>query len=535
MRRFAQLYQALDQSNATGDKLAALVEYFRSAPPADAAWAVAFLVGRRPRRVISAPLLRTWAAEEAGVSEWLFEECYQQVGDLGETIALLLPPHGTGALEAPLAEWVEQRLLALPRMPVAEQRELLVSTWRALDANERFVWNKLLTGGFRVGVSARLVIRALATASGLAEELVAHRITGKWEPSAEWYARLVSPEPGDAIASQPYPFFLAYPLEAELETLGAVGDWQVEWKWDGIRAQLVRRAGDVWLWSRGEELLAGRFPELEDVARLLPDGTVLDGEILPWRDGAALPFALLQKRITRKTVTAKLREEVPVVLLAFDLLEQDGQDLRTVPLAERRARLEALLAARSGNGRLLPAPIVTGPDWAALTATRADARRLHAEGYMLKRRDSAYGVGRRKGDWWKWKVDPYSVDAVLLYAQPGHGRRAGLYTDYTFAVRHGDEFVPFAKAYSGLSDEEIRQVDAFVRANTLDRFGPVRSVKPELVFEIAFEGIQASPRHKSGIAVRFPRMARWRHDKTVAEADTLDALHALLRQHGGQA
>ncbi len=533
MRRFARLYHELDSSNATGDKVAALVSYYREAAAADAAWAVAFLTGRRPRRAVSATLLRSWAAEEAGVADWLFEECYHQVGDLAETITLLLPAAGSSDEDRPLAWWVEQRLLRLGELEIGAQRTALLETWRALDARERFVWNKLITGGFRVGASVRLVIRALAQASGIPEETIAHRLAGAWEPTEAWYRALVDPDAVDAGTSRPYPFFLAYQLDLPLADLGDPAEWLAEWKWDGIRAQVVRRGGDTWIWSRGEELLRGRFPELEEAASLLPDGTVLDGEILPWRDGAPLPFALLQRRITRKTVTAQVRQQCPVVLMSYDLLEHEGTDIRPRPLAERRDRLAALLGTGRGDGRLLLSAPVAGGDWPAIEAERAQARERSAEGLMLKRLSSPYGVGRRRGDWWKWKIDPYSVDAVLLYAQPGHGRRAGLFTDYTFGVWDGDRLVSFAKAYSGLTNDEIRRVDAFVRANTIERFGPVRAVEPRLVFELAFEGIQASARHKSGIAVRFPRMARWRTDKPPEEADSIETLRSLLRTVSG--
>ena len=528
MRAFAALYAALDETTATSEKVAALARYFRAAPPADAAWAVSFLIGRRPKRLVRAASLRRWAAEEAGIPEWLFDESYHAVGDLAETIALLLPDEAAAASDGSLRYWVEERLLALRGLDEPEQREALVSAWRELPGRERYVWNKLITGAFRVGASARLVVRALAEVSGVPDEIVAHRLMGAWDPTPEHYDRLVGADSGDADMSRPYPFFLAYPLEQALEELGRAGDWQAEWKWDGIRAQLVRRSGATWLWSRGEDLLAGRFPEVEATAAFLRDGTVIDGELLPWVAGAPLPFAQMQRRIGRKTLGRKILGEVPVVLMAYDLLEEGGADLRTLPLDARRARLERLVAALPAGAAIQLSPVVEADGWQALASARDAARAGGAEGLMLKRRSSPYGVGRRRGDWWKWKVDPLSVDAVLIYAQPGSGRRAGLYTDYTFGVWDGDRLVPFAKAYSGLTDEEIHRVDAFVRRNTLDRHGPVRVVKPELVFELAFEGIQRSTRHKSGIAVRFPRMARWRTDKRADQADTLDTVRSLL-------
>jgi DNA ligase-1 len=527
VRAFARLYTALDETTSTSEKIAALVAYFRSAPPRDAAWTVHFLSGRRPKRLVPAAHLRAWAAAEAGVPDWLFEESYHAVGDLAETITLLLPDTGASS-DLPLSVWVEERLLGLRGQDETVQRDGLLRAWRELDRRERYVWNKLITGSFRVGASARLVVRALAEASGVDEGTVAHRLMGTWDPSAEFFERLVSADTRDADTSRPYPFYLAYPLEAGPETLGAPEDWVAEWKWDGIRAQLIRRAGRVFLWSRGEELLSGRFPEVEEAGALLPEGTVLDGELLPWVGGAPLPFAQMQRRIGRKTLSRKILSEVPVVLVAFDLLEEGGEDLRPLPLAERRARLGALLGRTASAGRLVLSPAVTWREWPEVVAARARARESGAEGLMLKRSASAYGVGRRRGDWWKWKVDPLTVDAVLIYAQPGSGRRAGLFTDYTFGIWDSDRLVPFAKAYSGLTDDEIRQVDAFVRRNTLEKFGPVRTVRPELVFELAFAGIQRSTRHKSGVAARFPRIARWRTDKRPEDADTIETVRALI-------
>jgi len=528
VKDFAKLFSAIDETNATSEKVAALVAYFRTAPPQDAAWAIHFLSGRRPKRLVGSRKLATWASSEAGLPQWLFEESYQAVGDLAETITLILPDTGASS-ELPLSHWVEQRLLPLRGEDEDVQREVMVDSWRELDRRERFVWNKLITGSFRVGASQRLVIRALAETSGVEEGVIAHRLMGAWEPNADFYERLMAPDTRDADVSRPYPFLLAHPLESTPSDLGDITDWIAEWKWDGIRAQLIRRAGKTFLWSRGEELLTGRFPEIEGQGALLPEGTVIDGELLPWKDGGPLPFAQLQRRIGRKNLAQKILDEVPATLVAYDLLESNGVDIRTEPLSSRRARLQALVGSVARSERLILSPAVEASSWQALTEARSRARDLGAEGVMLKRLSSAYGVGRRRGDWWKWKVDPLTVDAVLIYAQAGSGRRAGLFTDYTFGVWEGDHLVPFAKAYSGLTDEEMRKVDHFIRRNTLEKFGPVRTVKPELVFELHFEGLQPSSRHKSGIAVRFPRMARWRTDKKAEEADTIETVRSLLK------
>jgi DNA ligase-1 len=530
VKAFARLYTELDETTKTGEKTDAMARYFAAADPADAAWAVHFLSGGRPKRLVPVRRLAAWAMEASGTPPWLFEECYHAVGDLAETISLLLPAPPAAIADLPLHAWVEERLLPLAGEDEETQRRRVLRAWEELDGTERYVWNKLITGGFRVGVSQSLVVRALARVSGVDEPALAHRLMGAWEPRPEVFRRLVAPDTRDADVSRPYPFFLAYALEGAPEALGEPGEWQAEWKWDGIRAQLIRRAGQVFLWSRGEERVTERFPEIAEAAALLPEGTVLDGEVMPWRDGRPLPFAQLQRRIGRKKLGPAILAEVPVVLLVYDLLEVEGEDVRDRPLSWRRARLETLLAALPAQAaaRLLPSPVVEGGSWERVQAAYAGARAAGAEGLMLKRRDAPYGTGRRRGPWWKWKVAPYTADAVMVYAQAGHGRRASLYTDYTFAVWDGGELVPFAKAYSGLTDAEIRQVDAWVRRHTREKFGPVRAVDPELVFELAFEGVQPSPRHRSGVAVRFPRILRQRTDKRAEEADTLETIRGMM-------
>lgn len=552
MKAFAELYARLDATTSSNAKLQAMQEYFAEAPPADAAWAVYFLAGGRPRQVVPTRVLRELATRLSGLSDWLFEESYQAVGDLAETIALLLP-ESQHASEQGLAWWLEEQLLPLRGLPPAELAERLPPLWAQLDRPSLMVSLKLLTGAFRVGVSKLLVTRALAGLAQIDAKRVAQRLVGYTDlshrPTAQRYLALIAAESEDEHAQrggQPYPFFLAHPLQQPLEQfdaqLGPASDWLVEWKWDGIRAQLVKRDGRLWLWSRGEELITERFPELHELAEALPDGSVLDGELVAWKEPATgsgavfgiQPFALLQQRIGRKTLSKKLLEEVPAALLAYDLLEWRGEDWRSRPQDERRARLE-LLVAEVGDARLQLSPQLTGRDWQDFARQREASRELGVEGMMLKRRDSLYGVGRTRdlGLWWKWKIDPFSVDAVLIYAQRGHGRRASLYSDYTFAVwddsTPGERvLVPFAKAYSGLTDDEMRKVDAIIRKTTVEKFGPVRSVTPTLVFELGFEGIALSKRHKSGVAVRFPRMLRWRTDKRVEDADTLTTLQGLL-------
>lgn len=532
MKAFAALFRTLDESNKTSAKLAALRNYFASAAPEDAIWVAYFLMGRRPRRVVGARKLAEWASALAGIPDWLFGESYDAVGDIAETVTLLLP-QPDAVSDLPLHDWISERLLPLEGKTESDQREIVESAWRQLDTESRFVWNKLITGGFRVGVSQQMVARALAEASGLERTEMAHRLMGNWEPTPETFATLVAPLSGSTDISKPYPFLLAHPISGEPQTLlGDIQSWQVEWKWDGIRSQLIKRSGQVFLWSRGEELVTDRYPEIAAAAELLPDGIVLDGELLPWdAEKGVQPFALLQQRIGRRQLSKKLLAEIPVVFLAYDVLEIKARDIRDNPLQKRRATLERVLRAVD-RPQLRLSEVLQPSNWEDLTAERERSRERGVEGLMLKRRAASYGVGRIRGDWWKWKVDPYSIDAVLIYAQRGSGKRASLYTDYTLGVWDGAganrKLVPFAKAYSGLTDAEIRQVDRFIRQNTSEKFGPVRTVKPELVFEIGFEGIQRSNRHKSGIAVRFPRILRWRQDKLADQADTLAALQALL-------
>ncbi|MEZ6088026.1 MAG: ATP-dependent DNA ligase [Pirellulaceae bacterium] len=526
MKRFTQLYAALDETTKTNEKVAAMVDYYASASASDAAWATYFLSGQRLRQLIPTRLLRTWGAEAAGIPDWLFDESYDAVGDLAETIALVLPEAKSDD-DASLTHWIEERLIPLRKLDESAQRGRLMEYWRQLDARGRFVLLKLVTGALRVGVSRKLVTRAIAIHSEVPAETVAHRLMGHWKPTAEAFAALIDPNITDAAVSTPYPFCLAHPIEGKASDLGDVEQFVAEWKWDGIRGQVIRRQGRTFVWSRGEELMEDRWPEIEAVAKLLPDGTVLDGEILACDDGQVLSFGQLQRRIGRKKVGKKLMSEVPVAFFAFDLLEEANQDLRQTTWSDRRNRLETLID-RIGDTRLQITRRMDASSWSELARYRDDARQQFAEGLMLKRRDSPYSVGRVRGVWWKWKIDPFTIDAVLIYAQRGHGRRASLYSDYTFAVWNEGQLVPFAKAYSGLDDAEIGKVDRFVRNNTNEKFGPVRSVTPELVMELAFEGINESNRHKSGIAVRFPRIVRWRHDKKPQDANSLDDLKAML-------
>ncbi len=527
MKPFSQLYKELDETTSTKHKVDALVKYFQIAPPEDTIWAISFLIGRKPKQVVLTRKLIEWAAELAEIPIWLFEASYEVVGDLAETIMLLLPKTGKSS-SLPLHRWIEDYLLTLRKKDAGEQRKVIGWAWGQMDPIQRFVWNKLITGGFRVGVSQKLVVRALAKFSRIDEAIIAHRLMGNWNPDVAFYHQLFSPQTKDADISRPYPFFLAYPLDNDVQHLGPINEWRAEWKWDGIRAQIIKRQNQVFIWTRGEELVTDIFPELKQAAIFLPNGTVIDGEIVPWNGHAPKNFAELQRRIGRKNVSKKILNEIPVILVAYDLLEFSGADIRHKALSWRVETLSDLIV-QLPEDRFIPSTHIPAGSWQTLAAARNDARSRGVEGLMLKRLDSPYRVGRRRGEWWKWKVDPLTVDAVLIYAQRGHGRRSGLFTDYTFAVWDQDKLVPFAKAYSGLTDDEIRRVDRFIQRNTLEKFGPVRSVKPQLVFEIAFEDIRKSNRHKSGFAVRFPRISRWRTDKNIHDADTLATIKALLK------
>jgi len=530
MKGFAQLFKKIDQTTKTTAKINALVEYFATAESADKVWAIALFSHRRPKRTVSTTLLRQWSAEVGGLPLWLFEESYHIVGDLAETIALITPMP-TGTSDKFLTDWIAL-IMSLKDQEEAYKKSAILDAWSVLDQDERFLFNKLITGGFRVGVSQKTIIKALAKYSEIEENKITHRLMGNWNPSTITFQELVIDANPNEDASKPYPFYLAYALDVDFDQLGNPNEWSAERKWDGIRGQLILRGGEYYLWSRGEDLVSEKFPELEVLKSKVDSDVVIDGEILPFRDGRPLSFNILQTRIGRKNVTKKHLQDAPVIIMAYDLLEHDGQDIRDRPLEERRSLLQSVVSSAASD-RLVMSENVAFETWEQLTAERANSRAHLAEGIMLKHKKSPYKAGRKRGDWWKWKVDPLTVDAVMLYAQRGHGRRANLYTDFTFAAWDGEKLVPFAKAYSGLTDKEFKEVTQWVKKNTKERFGPVCSVRPELVFEIAFEGIAKSTRHKSGIALRFPRIKRWRRDKPKEEANTLADLQAILAAYEG--
>jgi len=525
MKDFSNLISAIEITNKTNAKIEAIVNYCKVAPDKDKLWLIALFTGKRPSRPVKSNLMKEWCMQITQLPEWLFLESYSSVGDLGETLALLLP-NPENEIEKPLHVWIDE-LINLKSTTDAEKKEYVLKAWNGLRAQERLIFNKLIGGSFRIGVSKKTLVNALSKLSGIAANQLMHSIIGRWTPNTISFDDLLSGEHINYDNSKPYPFCLAYALEKELQDLGSENEWQVEYKWDGIRGQIVKREDEVFIWSRGEELVTQQFPEIVEAVSQLPGSFVIDGEILAIKDSAVLLFNDLQKRLNRKNVTKKLLEEVPVGLYIYDILEQNQIDLRQVSMVQRRNKLEELLTQNTSTILKL-SEVIQFKKWDELDDLRNAARSFNSEGLMLKKKSSNYHVGRKKGEWWKWKVDPLTIDAVMIYAQKGSGRRSSKYTDYTFAVQNEDKLVTVAKAYSGLTDKEITEISRWVNKNAIEKFGPVRTVKPELVFEIAFEGIAYSKRHKSGVAVRFPRMKRWRKDKTVKDIDTIESVKALI-------
>jgi DNA ligase-1 len=533
MKAFSHLFTEIDQTTSTNDKIDALADYFSTADEKDAIWCVALLTGNRPKRTIKSGELRDWCCHLIDIPVWIMEESYHIVGDLAETITLLLPEQ-KDTVDYKLSTIINE-LRALHNKTDEERKAFIIDRWMHLSKQELFIFNKLITGNFRMGVSDKIVIKALAKTFDIDENVVAHRLSGNWDADQIVLSQLLTEQNSADDLSKPYPFYLAYPLESPVEELGDVQDWYIERKFDGIRGQIIIRNKTLFVWSRGEDLMTEKFVEFHGLVDVLPDGTVIDGEIIPLKDEQLLPFHVMQTRIGRKNITKKTLQDAPLVMLCYDLLEHNGKDIRDMPISERRQLLTQLLLDAQQQEPAVPlqlSPLVICDNWQQVAGERLKAREFGCEGLMLKRKDSVYKTGRKRGDWWKWKVDPLSIDGVLIYAQRGHGRRANLYTDFTFAVWNGDELVPFTKAYSGLTDKELVEVDNWIKKNTLDKFGPVRSVTPKLVFEIGFEGINPSPRHKSGIALRFPRILRWRKDKSADQANTKEDLQNMLNaQH----
>lgn len=526
MKHFAELINALESTNKTNAKIDAIIDYLERAPDEDKLWFIALFTGKRPKRNVNTNYMKEWALEITKLPFWLFQESYSSVGDLGETLSLILPPP-TKKIEKSLSEWMND-IIDLKNKTDVEKKEFVLNSWNGLDYTERLIFNKLLGGSFRIGVSDKTLINALTKFSGQEASALTHSLMGKWQPDEISFKELISAEKINPDNSKPYPFCLAYPLEKELNELGTPEEWQIEYKWDGIRGQIIRRNDEVFIWSRGEELITEQFPEIKETVQNMKGNFVVDGEILAVKDGKVLNFNELQKRLNRKTLTKKMLSEIPIEVFTYDLLELENNDLREKSIASRRAMLEELLLNENPENIKI-SPVIEFENWEDLNQIRENSREINSEGLMLKQKNSPYHSGRKKGDWWKWKINPLTIDAVLIYAQKGSGRRSAYYTDYTFAVKKDDKLVTIAKAYSGLTDKEIMEVSKFVNKNAIEKFGPVRTVKAELVFEIAFEGIGFSNRHKSGVALRFPRIVRWRKDKTVDEIDDIEEIKKLIQ------
>ncbi|WP_296316745.1 ATP-dependent DNA ligase [Winogradskyella sp. UBA3174] len=526
MKQFSELISTIEITNKTNAKIDALVDYFKTAPEKDKLWLIALFTGKRPPRPVKTTLMKQWCMEITQLPEWLFLESYSTVGDLGETLALLSPKPSC-QIDRSLSEWMAE-LKTLKPKEEDEKKAYVLNAWSGLHQQERLIFNKLIGGSFRIGVSKKTLVNALAKLTGIHANQLMHSIIGNWDIDSISFEDLINGSHINYDNSKPYPFSLAYALEKELLELGEPKDWMVEQKWDGIRGQIVKRNSEIYIWSRGEELVTQQFPELVEVMSNFKDDFVIDGEILAMKDNTILLFNDLQKRLNRKNVTKKLLQEVPVGFYAYDLLEFNNEDVREKTMKERRLILEQLFGSIMLPEYLKLSFIIDFEKWEELYNVRANSRMLNSEGLMLKQKASPYHTGRKKGDWWKWKVDPLTIDVVMIYAQKGSGRRSSKYTDYTFAVKKDDKLVTVAKAYSGLTDKEITEISKWVNKNAIEKFGPVRTVKPELVFEIAFEGIALSNRHKSGVALRFPRIVRWRKDKPASEIDTIETVKQLI-------
>ena len=527
MEFFSKLFHDLDSTTKTNIRLDFLVDYLTTADPKDAIWVCWFLNGKRIKGAIKSSELKELASDYSGFPLWLVEECHDNVGDLAETISLLVGDAVVPSNVIGLNSIVDRYIRSLVGMSLDEKRDRLREAWKTFRSEDSLPFHKLLTGGFRMGISSGNLYKALARVGNVEPAVIAQRLSGNWNPGSLTLDDILQPSSSDSRFCVPFPFCLAHPLQEEPYTLGDCNDWQVEWKWDGIRAQLIINSGLSMLWSRGDESVGNSFPEIIEASKLIPHDICLDGEILPWGIDGVGHFSELHKRIGRKSPGFSILERIPTRFMAYDILACDNQDLREKPLSFRREKLEKLLAGLPPNFPIGLTSLVYGKDWSTFARLRKESRRRRVEGFMLKRKKSSYATGRVKGGWFKWKVDPFLADMVLVSAQMGHGKRANLYSDYSFAGWCNGELFTVAKAYSGLSNEEIEDIDDFIRKNISGKFGAVRGVKPKLVFEIAFEGVNISSRHKSGIALRFPRIKRWRKDKLPNDACTLDEIRGF--------
>ena len=537
MRNFATLFKELDETAQADLKIEALINYFKKVPPEDLAWTVSLLLGRKIKQVISVKRLRKWSVELTQIPDWLLAECLNNVGDLAETISLILPFEGNSE-NIPLHVWIEQCIFPLKDQQEEIQKEKIVSFWHQLNSVERFLFNKLVTGSFHVDIPPKLIIKALSSFCSLNEKYISQRLIGNWVPTAGFFNFLCTSNVSDTMANIPYPFNPVVQLDLKVEDLGNINQWLFEWKWNGIRSQIIKRENKVFIWSHDEDLLNDSFPELYELGSILPDGTVIEGIIIPIRDNILLPSAELKKRIAKRYPVKKILSDIPVSFVAFDLLEFDKEDIRNKSLNQRRNLLKEILNDITDK-RIILSGVVECNSWKDLKIARSEAGKKSVDGLMLKRLYSPYSIGSETivsamqsgiltTNWYKWKNDPLTINAILLYARLEQGSTSPLFKEYTFALWHDGKLIPFAKTSSGLTDEEIIQVDSFIRKNTLGKFGPVRTVKPELVFKLEFDGIQKSSRNKSGIVVLSPHITRWHHYKKIEEAGSLNSLTILL-------
>ena len=559
-RSFGNLINNLEQCNSTKKKINLISVFIKDIDPRDGSWILLLLMSSRQKRVITGRRLKDILQASFRMPSWLIDDCFAQVGDSAETISLLWPQLKSELTDAniecsevynklfnepkeskPLHWWMETLLPAIKDATETTQNRLILKLWSDIADQDHYLTNKLITGGFRNGVSKGLVVKSIAKAYKLDESTVLERLMKPIEINNIWFQELTHPVSINRTdrGAIPYPFYLASPVEIEKIKETPPADWRLEYKWDGIRGQLIKRDTGAYLWSRGEELVNHVFPEIIEMAENLPDGTVLDGEILCWQKDVRKPmaFASLQRRLGRKTVNKKLLKECPTVFLAYDILEHKSIDIRAYNLRDRLKLLESVQLNYNH-----PCLVIDNEkefaEWEELIQLRDRARLEGAEGLMIKKISSHYLSGRKRGYWWKYKHDPMTLDAVLIYAQAGTGKRANLFTDYTFALWDNSnknskdrKLVTFAKAYSGLNNSELMELDKWIRTHTIERYGPTRVVEQKQIFEIAFEGVMESKRHKCGLAVRFPRIHRWRIDKPVMEADCIEQAQALLKQN----
>lgn len=527
MKRFAELCAILESTANAREKMAALTVYFQDAPPPDAIWAIRLLLGWKPSRIATSQTLRRWARECVQFPDWLFEESCAAVGNLLETLALLIPLPDTPG-DVPLHVRMQRDLLPLRDLTENEQRAAVSAAWTQMDAQQRFVWNTLLTGGFRPHVSEKTLIRALSAWRGLPTTVLACRLKQEWEPTVAGYRALFSHDIAALDSSQLYPFQRWYEEPPARGASGAIGDWRIDWHRNGMRAQLIKRGSSVFLWSDDHVIVNDTFPEICEAMAAMTDGTVLDGVITAWSADGPLHRAELERRMKRKRLTKKFKHEVPVRYWVYDLLEIQGEDVRTQPFRQRIHQAAGIIPTEVGSVIHLAEPLEAA-SWHRLHALRNDARRHGADGVLLRRWTASACPSTRKADQWRvWKADPLTAPVVLVYVQALNAASGQRSVEGTFAAWDGGDLVPVAKTSAGFSDEDVNAIEEFAKQHTVERFGPVRSLKAELVFTLAFDSVSLSTRRKSGLVLHHPRVAGRLLDASIHDAERI----AILRNRG---